>query len=132
MKIYLIILIFIILNLINICDKFTSIKKKNCCLVKKQENKKGFYYKYYKSKCDLNLIKNENMKIISNCKSKKNNLGSCRLYNFECIDFVNKNYCDRYKNLKMRWSNKPCNMPLKWKLKVPKQNLPININNSRK
>jgi hypothetical protein len=39
-------------------------------------------------------------------------LGSCRNINKECIDFVDKEYCDKYH---MTWSIKTCRDPLEYK-----------------
>lgn len=45
-------------------------------------------------------------------KDKTFSLGSCRNINKECIDFVDKDYCDRYH---MTWSTKTCRDPLEYK-----------------
>jgi len=46
-----------------------------------------------------------------NCSENKSMLGSCRIIAGECVDFVNKNFCDKYKD--MIWSKKTCNNQLK-------------------
>jgi hypothetical protein len=45
-------------------------------------------------------------------KDKTFSLGSCRNINKECIDFVDKEYCDKYH---MTWSIKTCRDPLEYK-----------------
>ena len=47
--------------------------------------------------------------------NQTSNLGSCRRANKECVDFVDKQFCDKYINDGMTWSDKPCNMPLDFK-----------------
>jgi hypothetical protein len=119
--------------------------KLNCCLVEKKyiednkntpiklRNSTGGHFKYVYTKledekCDLKLFRLDNNKQLffdgvnnwSNnyCKvnNSKNVLGSCRLNSKECIDFVDKNYCDKYK---MTWSEKTCHDPLDFVWKDP-------------
>ncbi len=100
-----------------------------CCIVSRDyvKNNKNVFngdFKYiYKietnDKCNLDLynldtnkqlfIDGENGWNNKNCNEKQNVIGSCRLANKECIDFVDKNTCDK---LKMRWSNLTCRNPL--------------------
>ena len=42
-------------------------------------------------------------------------LGSCRNLNFECLDFVNKETCDKYPGY--TWSNKTCMENIKFPIK---------------
>ena len=112
-------------------DKHHSI---NCCLIKKEylPDPNGFYggsFKYnftklkdeqckpYKYKLDNNqqlFIEGDNNWSNENCKNNKValenkfSIGSCRNVNKECIDFVTKEYCDKYR---MQWSTKTCNEP---------------------
>ena len=98
-----------------------------CCLIEKkyvpnEKNIKCRSYKYdYKllenNNCNFNNIStnnNQELKIEgingwSNDNCKNNNiLGSCSYNNNkECIDFVDKNFCNNYYG--MTWSSKPCN-----------------------
>jgi hypothetical protein len=50
-----------------------------------------------------------------NCDVKNNKLGSCRMINNECVDFVTQTYCNTIPG--MIWSDKTCNNPLEfvWK-----------------
>jgi hypothetical protein len=45
-----------------------------------------------------------------NCNNENTTLGSCRLINNECIEFVDKKFCDSVPG--MTWSTKTCNNPL--------------------
>jgi hypothetical protein len=104
--------------------------KVSCCLVKKsfQPNTNNIYggdfiYSFEKKKdddCDISLYNdNSSQLLIDNlnnwsnhmCTSESNILGSCRNINKECIDFVTKDFCDKYK---MKWSNKTCQRPLEF------------------
>ncbi len=114
-----------------------------CCLVEKKylpDNTKMFGGKFqytYKplenENCDLKLYRLDSNKQLfidgennwSNqiCNANNKQLGSCRNVNKECIDFVSKDYCSKYK---MTWSEKTCHDPLEYKwvdrinLKLPK------------
>jgi hypothetical protein len=44
--------------------------------------------------------------------NQTSNLGSCRRANKECVDFVDKQFCDKYMKDGMMWSDQPCNMPI--------------------
>jgi len=84
-------------------------KANNCCLVSKEFVDNEFKYKYEeKEDCDLNKYNlNSNQTLINNtCNNIKDKIGSCRRSNFECIDFVDKDFCDKYNN--MQWYNKTC------------------------
>lgn len=109
----------------------------NCCLIEKKysPNDKSIYggnFKYIFEKkknneCDKSkyildsnkqiLIVGDNNWSNDNCSAdnKKNiqSIGSCRNINKECIDFVDKSYCDK---AKMTWSELTCNnsLPYKW------------------
>ena len=106
----------------------------NCCLVQKKylpdlSNQFGgsFKYKYLKlsnEQCDLKKYRLDNNKQLfidgynewsnNRCDDdeKKNKIGSCRNVNKECIDFVDKEYCDKYH---MIWSTKTCRDPFEYK-----------------
>jgi hypothetical protein len=101
-----------------------------CCLVQQKylpdsTNQFGgsFRYKFSPMKnemCDLKKYRLDNTKQLfidgyngwtnNDCK-EPNKLGSCRNINKECVDFVTKEYCDKYK---MIWSNKTCRDPFKY------------------
>jgi len=93
----------------------------NCCLVEKKFLPPGeFKYSFNKLKnemCDpkhYNMDSNKQLFIEgdnnwSNDMCNDNILGSCRWVNKECIDFVDKKICDKYK---MTWSNRTCHNPL--------------------
>jgi hypothetical protein len=88
---------------------------------------KYHFNKYENEKCDSKLYElNSNKQLYidgdndwSNkfCDSSQNVIGSCRNINKECIDFVSKDYCDKYK---MIWSEKTCHQPLPyiWKDRI--------------
>ena len=133
-----IIIIIIILFNNNTCEKMADIvpydenklhieKSNKCCLVEKQYiqnnsiNGGDFKYIYtvkHDEECNPNKYDMYNKEILmdnNNCNSENSNLGSCRMINNECVDFVTKNYCDTIPG--MVWSNKTCNNPLEfvWK-----------------
>ena len=59
------------------------------------------------------------------CTNNNNKLGSCRIINKECIDFVTQDFCDNYN---MEWSNKTCNDSIIFKDNYAcSNNLPNNI-----
>ena len=64
-------------------------------------------------------------------KPKNKLLGSCRNMNKECIDFVNKDFCDKRK---MVWSNLTChdNLPYVWSEKTDRVNRNIKETNKSK
>ena len=105
-----------------------SNKNVNCCLIKKSFghnynlNTGNFDYaftKLYNEQCDpkkYDLSSNKQLFIDgengwSNEKycQKNKKIGSCRNINKECIDYVDKVYCDKYR---MVWSDKTCNNSL--------------------
>jgi hypothetical protein len=112
-------------------SNYDDLKSNNCCLVKKELNNNNFKYTYKKYndlKCDIdNFVLDQNNQLLfdginnwnnNECKDDTTKLGSCQHYNFECIDFIDKETCDKY-NEKMppdplnrkfafTWSNKPC------------------------
>lgn len=128
-----IILILIIFSCRNV-EKMTNDQNKSdkkCCLVEKKylpddNSLHGGDFKYVyntkeKSDCDISLydINNNKQLLIdgvnnwSNEKcSDKSGLGSCRMINNECVDFVNKEFCDKVPG--MVWSKKTCNNPLEY------------------
>jgi hypothetical protein len=104
--------------------------KINCCLIEKkyipdEDNPMGgrFDYVYKKlsnENCDLKLHRLDSNRQLyfedenwSNdyCSKESNILGSCRSSNHECIDFVNKKFCDKYK---MKWTNNTCHDPIEY------------------
>jgi hypothetical protein len=111
-----------------------------CCLIQKNyvedsNNEFGGNFKYQFKKmenenCDSKLYNpNSNQQLFFNgengwnninCDENKNILGSCRQTNKECIDFVTKEFCDKYK---MTWSERTCQNQLdfKWedKTRIP-------------
>ena len=117
-------------DLIYVSD-LTKINNKHldCCLVEKKyvednKNPSGGSFKYDFQKlsnvnCDLSktvlnssrqiFIDGENNWSNEYCTNNNNILGSCRNINKECIDFVDKKFCDDYK---MTWSKKSCHDPL--------------------
>lgn len=119
-------------------ESLESNLKTKCCIVEKKYlpdniNKFGGNFKYlYSNKeneeCDpslydLNnnkqlLIDGENNWNNNKCKEQNSIIGSCRLINNECIDFVDKEFCDKIPN--MTWSKKTCNNPLEfiWKDRI--------------
>lgn len=94
-----------------------------CCYISKKYindpvEKAHFIYEYYQlNNCNKILAdssylynQNSNNELILNnscdtIKNSKDILGSCRNTNKECVDFVNKQFCDKYN---MKWSNKTC------------------------
>jgi len=122
-------------NLNKIIDyDYINNKKKSCCLINKQYLKddngifKGDFKYEYKlitndnDKCnpelyrsDLNqqlLVDEENNWSNLYCNNNNNNIGSCRNINKECIDFVDKQFCNKYN---MIWSDKTCHDKLDYK-----------------
>jgi hypothetical protein len=105
----------------------------NCCLVQKKYlpdsnnilggNFKYVFQEFKNENCDFNNYIQDNNKQLfidgynswsnKSCNNNQNKIGSCRNINKECIDFVDKQYCDKYK---MIWSNKTCqnNLEYKW------------------
>ncbi len=101
----------------------------NCCIVQKKylpddTNMFGGNFKYTFEKatnesCDPRLYMLDSNKQLfvdgqndwSNdyCSADNTNIGSCRNINRECIDFVDKKFCDKYN---MVWSNKTCHQQL--------------------
>jgi len=134
MIIYLIIilLLYIIIKKNNLIENISFINiddKKECCLIKKEyvldeNNLDGGDFKYIiktmkDDNCNHNkYISNNNQQLYINDNNKCNidNIGSCRNYNKECIDFVDKNFCDKYD---MIWSNKTCHNSLDFEWKDP-------------
>jgi len=99
-------------------------KQIDCCLLSKKYNVDNgqFTYTYTKlenENCDLKLFRLDSNKQLffegennwsnEKCSNKNKIIGSCRNINKECIDFVDKEFCDKYK---MVWSNKTCHDPL--------------------
>lgn len=107
---------------------YQKVPEINCCLVEKKylpspdELYEGnFKYVFTKksgeqcnsSEYNLNsnielLIDGENNWSNSFCSPNKQKIGSCRNINKECIDFVDKEFCDKYR---MKWTTKTCHQP---------------------
>lgn len=110
---------------------YKKVPEINCCIVEKKylPNPDELYegeFKYTFSKksdeqCNItNYNLNSNTEILiegdngwSNdfCLTGIKKIGSCRNINKECIDFVDKDFCDKYR---MTWSNKTCHQPLEF------------------
>ncbi len=112
---------------------YNKVPEINCCLVEKKYipnpgdmydgNFKYTFTKKSGSECNsseynLNsnsqlLIDGENGWSNSFCSntSESKQIGSCRNINKECIDFVDKKFCDKYR---MKWSSKTCHQPLEF------------------
>jgi hypothetical protein len=116
--------------------------KLKCCLVEKIINldaeKSEFKYNYNKLdgklcnselyRLDSNkqlLFDTENYKASDYCSLDNTNLGSCRTNSHECIDFVNKSFCDKYN---MVWSKQTCNDPIEYKFN---DTITLNIDNTK-
>ena len=132
-------------NLENIESSINS-----CCLVNKKYIKNNdslyqgkFEYEYNilnNNECNTNLYRLDSNRQLffdninnwsnSNCKKNNNYLGSCRHMNKECIDFVDKKFCDYYD---MTWSDKTCHDKLDfiWTDKIQHINNNILINNNK-
>jgi len=114
----------------NNIDTFDNLnKQKKCCLIKKEYSPNNssmyngdFKYNYnalYDDACNINLyeqtsnqqlfIDGENNWNNNLCKEENDKVGSCRLNNKECVDFLQKEDCDKYY---MNWSNKSCHNPI--------------------
>jgi len=134
--IIILILLLIVLILYCNCNLNESFKfiydsqNKNCCLVEKKYlpdssdvyggNFKYTYKKLSNEQCDITKHNSDNNKQLLidgyngwdnyRCDNKKeiNKIGSCRNTNKECIDFVDKQFCDKYR---MEWSTNTCNKP---------------------
>ena len=121
MNIFFIIIILILLLLNNSLQRqsnkyFENFYQKKCCniktaYVKDPSNKPaGGNFKYIfdvSDNCDYNtFVDGLNGWSNTNCNENNNILGSCRISNKECVDYVTKDYCDNYKN--MFWSNNTC------------------------
>ena len=108
-----------------------DLKSNKCCLVKKELDNNNFKYTYtlYNNlDCNINnFALDHNNELLfdginnwnnNNCNNDTNILGSCQHYNFECIDFVDKETCNKYndkmppdplnRKINFTWSNKPC------------------------
>ncbi len=103
----------------------------NCCLVEKKYvsnknelfggNFKYIYTKKTNEECNYDLYNlNSNKQLLFDSVNNWSNkhcvdnqsealIGSCRNINKECVDFVDKKFCDNYK---MKWSSKTCHEPL--------------------
>ena len=122
---------------------FLNSKNKKCCLVEKKYDENGFYYHYTKTTCkNLDSDKEFTSQINSSrlltdnqfpyelcnnndVKKKEDDefskrLGSCRRIDRECVDFLTKKTCDKYK---MRWEPVPCNTPVNYNNKIMKYNV---------
>jgi hypothetical protein len=102
----------------------------NCCLVEKKYvsnknelfggNFKYIYTKKTNEECNNDLYNlNSNKQLLFDGVNNWSNkycdnqsealIGSCRNINKECIEFVDKKFCDNYR---MKWSSKTCHEPL--------------------
>lgn len=134
------IIIFIILyfifsnkteNMTNIVSNSNEIEQASkCCLVEKKylpDNTSiyggNFKYQYtnkVNNECDPSLYEsNNNQQLLldgvnnwsnENCNDQDTTLGSCRLIDNECIEFVDKKFCDKIPE--MVWSSRTCHNPL--------------------
>jgi hypothetical protein len=139
-------ILIIIISLILIIILFKNKNKENmtdisdvktkCCLIEKQylpdnNSMYGGNFKYIyspKENCNASEYElNNNKQLLidginnwsnNNCKNDDITLGSCRMNNFECIDFVDKPFCDKVNG--MVWSGKTCQTPLdfNWQDKI--------------
>lgn len=136
--IFIVIILILIILISRNTEKMTNVKDETihnfntkCCLVEKKYlpddkslhggNFKYIYTSKEKSECNPSLYDIDNNKQLlmdginnwSNEKCSDNSdLGSCRMINNECIDFVNKDFCDKVPG--MVWSEKTCNNPLEY------------------
>ena len=153
MILYLIIifLFYIIFKNNNIIENLSYIYpdgERTCCLIKKEyiiddNNPNGGDFKYIinqmkDEKCNYNLYTlndKQQLYINDDNKCKNENIGSCRNINKECIDFVSKDFCDKYN---MTWSNKTCQHALDFvwkdpiKIKLPSDYIKNHKNNEVK
>jgi hypothetical protein len=101
-----------------------------CCLIEKKyspdnNSLSGGNFKYmYSSKendqCNPSLYDLNNKQLLIDGVNNWSNgscndgggLGSCRMINNECVDFVNKEFCDKVPG--MVWSKRTCNNPLEF------------------
>ena len=107
---------------------YQKVPEINCCLVEKkylpspdelyEGNFKYVFTKKSGDQCDnsqYNLSSNKQLLIDGEnkwsnkfCSNTEQKIGSCRNINKECIDFVDKEFCDKYR---MKWTSKTCNQP---------------------
>jgi len=112
--------IFILLLLLlkkNYKEYFNNL---SCCLIQKKylpdnNNINGGNFKYIYNILNNKMCSDPNSQFeiksdINNCHENNNIYGSCRIANKECIDFVTKEFCNKYN--KMVWSKKTCNEQL--------------------
>lgn len=123
----------------NDTNKSYDLPNINCCLVEKKYlpseksiNGGNFKYTFEKlenQKCNNNIynlnsnkqlfIEGENNWSNENCIDNNIKIGSCRNINKECIDFVDNEFCNKYR---MVWSDRTCQnaIPYVWIDKMPK------------
>jgi len=123
------ILLIIYMFFTNIYEHFNNFQNiKSCCLVEKKfvkDKSLGSLY-HGKFKYNFTILNNDkcqdelynldsNKQLLHHnqnnwnnkyCNNNSNYLGSCRRSNKECIDFVSKDFCDKYKE--MEWIPKTC------------------------
>jgi hypothetical protein len=111
---------------------YDEIKSNKCCLVKKILNNVGQfeynYYKYENSDCDLNNFElDQNNQLMfegingwsnDKCSIENSNLGACKHYDFECMDFITADKCEEYnekmphdpqnRKITFEWQKNPC------------------------
>lgn len=129
----------------NISKKTDFSKLKNCCYVKKvfDKDKKEFVYKYKKiSECQASNLVNSNTSNIfvdgvngwdnKYCREPDLNdksydqdkmLGSCKMVNFECKDFMTRDECKKFN---LEWTDKTCNTVYQKPFKVKPYEMQIN------
>ena len=137
--IFLIIIIFYnkkekMTDIVPFTKEINSDLNKKCCLIEKKyvpvpDNNSlyggNFKYNYTSlenEKCNIELYDvNNNKQLLidgvnnwsnDNCSEKNTVLGSCRMINNECIDFVDKEFCSKIPG--MVWSSKTCQNPLEY------------------
>ncbi len=112
-------------------SNYDELKSNKCCLIKKELDNNNFKYTYKKYndlECDIdNFVLDQNNQLLfdginnwnnDECKNDNTTLGSCKHYDFECIDFVDEKTCNKYnemmpqdpsnRKINFTWSNKPC------------------------
>ena len=106
-------------------------KNNNCCLVtnKFNDKTKKFEYDYKKIKnCklqDQHYSLNQNLFVHGEddwdnkyCKKNNDYLGSCKIANFECKDFMSKKDCNKLSKTDMKWFKDTCHKPFKVPIEV--------------
>lgn len=143
----LLVIVIVLFTIINCFEKMDNVyflnkNETKCCTIDKKFNENGFYYDYTKTDCknkdNVKEFTNQinSSRLLTNdeypynlCKLSDSNklintdpvkLGSCRRVDRECIDFVNKQTCDKYN---MRWEPVTCNTPIQYINEVADYNI---------